>query len=636
MLDTDEYPSDRTVPKHKTYQRNFLIWVAYKRKQSRNIDETERRTCPLKGCEEAPFDTHDAMLDHIYTCPYLVKGSYKCCECGQSERISKIHTNGCHQLRRFSSVANSLRRAKRLLSSHGPKGRNGSQSAAVNQATSEKYAVLTPPQDDRRSEPFLGHTGFTVELETPWIPEIHELDIPAEFAAYDNYMTSRQHPGAQLQNGCSELSASHGCAHVLTHQLCHQQCHQHVPIELSTGYNSTWSPAEDRRQQCSRHVQSLANAFPSSTQDDRQHSFQDQFDNAGHSYTSYDDARVSRLQSPVSPISAHDHPTCPSLTSSASRTNSDISAISFGSIYPSRDTSMSSISSLCSRPENYEKPPFRFLTEEGRNLLFSEPELMGESIKPVELPTRVETSPLNWFGDESSQIFLEPESMEEPVQPAELPTSSNSSSLAHIERNPNWMFLPELMGDSIAAVEMPTYSNENSRPFHLGSSIPESFPVQHGTSGTIQTPDMEAQIASKLSSPQSTSLSDHSSHPPGSMETSSKVRCSCGFEPSGKEVYKASNLKRHQSTRNCLRYSPYRRPKTAKSWPCPYPGCPKTFTRSDNLRVHQKQKRHLLEVELLQRCTYSFQPEAAALQEMLERHRYQGREPQNNGGSIWK
>jgi len=646
LQDTYWYSSNRTVPKHKTCHLNFLVWVAYVRKKSQNIGETEQRTCPLKGCEKTPFDTHDAMLEHVYTCQHLAKGSYKCCDCGKFERISRIHTNGCHELRRFSSVTNRLRRAKQLLSSHGPKSRNGFQCATNSQAASEKIAVLPTPRDNRHVDTFLDPTGIASELDAPWIPGIHELDIPAECAAYDNYMPYHQYVGAQSQNACAELSASHGSAHVSSHQLSNE----HAPVELSSAYNSTYS-------------------FSERTHGDRQHFLQDQLDNVGHSYTSNDEARVSKVQSPVSPISAHDYPTCLSLSSSASRTNTDVSGVSLGSFYPSRDTSMSSFSSLSSRPEYDERLPFCFLADGGENLIFSEPgsmeehvhlaelpasvnanpfnwlgeesslvfsepEAMEEHVHSAELPASVNANPLNWLGEESSLIFSEPEAMEEPIQPVELPTSSNASSLAHFEGVPNWMSMPELIGDSVTSVEMPTYSNKYSPHFNSAASIPKCFPAQHGTSEAIQSQDIEAQLPPKRSPPHSTRLYGPSSPPPVSIAPHSKYKCSCGFESSGKELYKSSNFKRHQSTKSCQRRSLYKHPRTTKSWPCPYPDCGSKFTRSDNLRVHQKKKRHGLEIELPQAGSFSLQPEDAALREMLERHRYQGIVAHDGGTSV--
>jgi hypothetical protein len=79
--------------------------------------------------------------------------------------------------------------------------------------------------------------------------------------------------------------------------------------------------------------------------------------------------------------------------------------------------------------------------------------------------------------------------------------------------------------------------------------------------------------------------------PPSPVETPSaspirgKYRCHCGYEPSGEERWKASNLRRHQRTQ-------HRRPPSTYS--CKYPGCGSKFTRSDNLRSHQRQKAHFV------------------------------------------
>jgi hypothetical protein len=67
-------------------------------------------------------------------------------------------------------------------------------------------------------------------------------------------------------------------------------------------------------------------------------------------------------------------------------------------------------------------------------------------------------------------------------------------------------------------------------------------------------------------------------------------KCSdCGYEPSGKEINKKSNLKRHQK-KSCRRFSPYSG--NEKSHRCTYRDCGRRFTRSDNLLVHRRNKGH--------------------------------------------
>jgi len=80
-------------------------------------------------------------------------------------------------------------------------------------------------------------------------------------------------------------------------------------------------------------------------------------------------------------------------------------------------------------------------------------------------------------------------------------------------------------------------------------------------------------------------FSSHSTvETPSTPPISSKYRCHCGYEPSGEERWKASNLRRHQRTQ-------HRRPPSTYS--CKYPGCGSKFTRSDNMRAHQRRKHHL-------------------------------------------
>jgi hypothetical protein len=99
----------------------FLTWVAYVRTNSLDIDEIERRTCPLRGCEQI-FETPRVMPLHVCRRPQLSKGTYKCFECGKFEKVSKCHVEGCSG--QFYSVKPPLGMAKRLLSPRQPKDRH--------------------------------------------------------------------------------------------------------------------------------------------------------------------------------------------------------------------------------------------------------------------------------------------------------------------------------------------------------------------------------------------------------------------------------------------------------------------------------------------------------------------------------
>ena len=65
--------------------------------------------------------------------------------------------------------------------------------------------------------------------------------------------------------------------------------------------------------------------------------------------------------------------------------------------------------------------------------------------------------------------------------------------------------------------------------------------------------------------------------------SSLKYRCHCGYEPEGEEKWKASNMARHKRIQHATR-----------KYTCGFRGCKSTFTRSDNLRSHQRDKGHVL------------------------------------------
>lgn len=152
-----------------------------------------------------------------------------------------------------------------------------------------------------------------------------------------------------------------------------------------------------------------------------------------------------------------------------------------------------------------------------------------------------------------------------------------------------------------------------------------------------QTAELEGSILSKPAPPPPTP--PNNTPPTQTPENSvSKYKCYCGFEPSasGKDAYKSSNLKRHQESKACRRYSPYKRPEPREPVYCRFPGCGKKYGRSDNLRAHQKNKEHFLEYKMRPPPPVQFfQAEAAVMRETLERRRYQGLEISDADESVW-
>ena len=585
----------------------------------------------MKNCEESPFETRQSLLDHVFTCPRLAKGYYKCCDCGNFERISKVHTNSCHELPRVARVANSFRRAgRRLLPSHSIKNHNDSKSATKIQTTAKPIAELATPESywDGRSNSSDDSISLA-ELGNASTSEIHRHELLAEVGACNNYLSYGE---ALAQPSCSELIAGQASVHDSNSQLGST----HGPIELSTGGISTWMIAEHGRQEIFLPSRISAGGpsdrthghYQSQVQADNQHDLlQDQLQHAVHCYTSDGHTSFPNLQSPpaVSSISEFDYSSQLSF-SNASRTNTDVSAISFGSFSTSWNSSISSVSTLDSQAGHCEVSPLRFFEEGEADMMFLEPESLEESMEPVELPTSSNEYSLAYFEDRSSLIISELESVTESIEPAELPTAFNTSSLGHLDTASS--FFQE-------RVELPTSSNASFPSFVSPSPNPRSFPLPQSFSKPAGSPDIGARLHPICSPWSAETLSGPSSTPSAPRNPSSKYKCPCGFEPSGKEVYKASNLKRHKNTRHCRRFSLNKHPETTKSFPCPYPRCGKEFTRSDNLRVHQKQKSHFLEIKLSYIDAPRWQPEVDASRDMQEGYRYQGIGTYDGGENVW-
>jgi hypothetical protein len=91
------------------------------------------------------------------------------------------------------------------------------------------------------------------------------------------------------------------------------------------------------------------------------------------------------------------------------------------------------------------------------------------------------------------------------------------------------------------------------------------------------------------------SLGDSHQAPLVPSNFGSKHRCICGFEPSGKEENKPSNLKRHQKKcKQCtgtMSHDPY-------VYTCTYSDCGLQYNRRDNLLAHQRLKKHSRDCEL--------------------------------------
>lgn len=111
--------------------------------------------------------------------------------------------------------------------------------------------------------------------------------------------------------------------------------------------------------------------------------------------------------------------------------------------------------------------------------------------------------------------------------------------------------------------------------FYSHSAPPNLSPIIPPSSNTISHPHNLVV---------STTTPNASSTPANATNSSCSL---CDYKPTGEEKWKASNLRRHERTQH---------PKQAKMYPCRFPGCVKTFRRSDNLGNHIRDKGHSVSI----------------------------------------
>jgi hypothetical protein len=90
-----------------------------------------------------------------------------------------------------------------------------------------------------------------------------------------------------------------------------------------------------------------------------------------------------------------------------------------------------------------------------------------------------------------------------------------------------------------------------------------------------------------VESPSTSSASSTSAPPtPQQAEAARSYQCElCDYIPTGDEKWKPSNLRRHKRTQHASADK-------KGAWVCRWEGCTKSFTRSDNLRSHMRDKGH--------------------------------------------
>ncbi|PVH84985.1 hypothetical protein DL98DRAFT_584044 [Cadophora sp. DSE1049] len=183
----------RNFPKHKSSHLRFLAWVAYTRKYTDEyITDDERRTCPLLWCRDV-FENQEAMLQHVWNCPYLAKGLYWCFHCQKPERVGKFNCKRCQgapsRTDRMTSVA------KKIFSKLGARPHRSehvatSSSSEVSKRPSKVYEQSDPPVPPYFQDPIqqeqsmswshsdaqeLPSSSVIPEMAGDWTAASHEL-----------------------------------------------------------------------------------------------------------------------------------------------------------------------------------------------------------------------------------------------------------------------------------------------------------------------------------------------------------------------------------------------------------------------------------------------------------------------------
>jgi uncharacterized Zn-finger protein len=129
-------------------------------------------------------------------------------------------------------------------------------------------------------------------------------------------------------------------------------------------------------------------------------------------------------------------------------------------------------------------------------------------------------------------------------------------------------------------------ARSRSDPNPTTNAFPQSR-IPTLSSSVIPTRSPFPPPASSIIFTASSSATHSSTATPSASNSSSsekdKYKCHCGYIPRGEEKWKPSNLVRHKRTQH---------PVEVKVYKCPFAGCASTFTRSDNLRSHARDKGH--------------------------------------------
>ncbi|CZR60111.1 uncharacterized protein PAC_10006 [Phialocephala subalpina] len=541
----------RSTPKHKTSHLKFLIWVAYLRNSSPHIDEIQRRTCPLIGCE-IWCETLEAMLEHVYSCPALSKGRYRCPECEKEEPISRQHINGCQDSNTCKDwLANSFKCVKRRLSRRGLNKTWDYDSSAQSPVSPQdtKYFPYNPPDS---CELFSGGVDWMIRTnsccDTGFQDPRQELDSSSRLELGDT--------STRVELACTQPQS---CYARDDHQTRLYAMSPHAFQPQDKSLRATMAIAELDAWPGNDPLPAYFTDSGSSVLADHKQRARKPVYSLLTDHYSYLDRRR--------PLSPRDLPGL-DLVNLSTLNNQNVASEPF----------LSPPSSSADQQRYPGVPQPSPTDSRASTSLPSMTRSPADSMPSVPSPMNDFNSRMNFSSDrekasawsefihdctKSAMIYEDAETFEDVAAQQEL----SAGGLSQIDPGSERRTDPINVASWVFESEICSQANDKLHDQH------------------VQMPYHRALIHnefSKASAPSSLARSCHSI-------SKSTFKCVCGYAPRGKEKNKRQSLKRHQETCRVLSPSGYRR----RPYTCSFQNCGRAFTRPDNLLVHQRAQGHL-------------------------------------------
>ncbi|CAG8953549.1 hypothetical protein HYFRA_00010006 [Hymenoscyphus fraxineus] len=521
-------PKAKHRRKHKASIARFLNWFAYSRKYRIKDNELLER-CPLVKCTAAKFQDERELLEHLYSCPLLQNGYYKCPHCEKEVKIRRFHGDSCPETHSCK---------ERIVSAISPLTR------------------LLSPRASKAQHPW-EHTRNEMEIErkplvhaSPVLLMMHDPYCGGDFMSASLELDSRQAVGQpRMELGGQsrmELGDTSVLAELPDFGLVQQHCHTTIPAcQNKSSYSPLFNHSSFPSMENSFRGQDFGHQTnPSELDSNADHQEQYMFPPAIAQNSCQSHEGLQGAPSvPSTPFHGRSGSTSSTGSSQSSGTMTTTSTMSDSSLVtPSSDSPHHPGSMDFYQPGSNNYTPYTPVkTWIGANPTENWPYRAIQPRQSLEYQ-----APVHEHGE---SIDIAPISASDPHGMSKTSWASRHISISYEDNEKVYGHFP--IGNPFANL------------------LPREQPA------ILLFPDLKTNT-SKAQKPQN------------------PYTCICGFEFSGKEPNKVSNLKRHQDTCSTM----LNNVPPSKKFKCNFPGCDKGYTRSDNLLVHKRNKSHMSEVTL--------------------------------------